>query len=214
MRLKESSDSQRREMHVMGKNVAGACLAFALLVLLSAAVFFSTKEETLETSSEAVAAEATKVLRAGIDCMDSQVNPLKPNDNEEVNKAVSTYYRQSAEKSKFAEEYQNLMIYTKFGPYEGSYIAFVEYDMKIRDIYTPVPGLGTVYIETDSKAGQAHVVNAINDEAVSSLIGSMAEHGDVQALVASVQTRYEEALLSDSLLKEALEGLKQTYEQG
>lgn len=213
MRLKESSDSRGIRIYVISKNVAGACLAFALLVLLSAVVFFSTKEETLPASSSAVVA-AEKVPRMGIDCMDSQANPLKLNDNEEVKRAVLTYYRQSAEKSKFAEEYQNLIIYTKLGPYEGSYIAFVEYDMKIRDIYTPVPGLGTVYVETDPEDGQVRTFNKMEDEAVSSLISSTAGHEDVQALAASVQVRYEEALLSDSLLKEALEGLKQTYEQG
>ena len=214
MRLKESSDSRGIRIYVMSKNVAGACLAFALLVLLSAVVFFSTKEETLQTSSSAVAAVTEKVPRTGIDCMDSQANPLKLNENEEVEKTVLTYYRRSAEKSKFAEEYQNLIIYTKMGPYEGSYIAFVEYDMKIKDIYTPVPGLGTIYVETDPEDGQVHVADGTNDEAVRSLIGSTAGHEDVQALAASVQARYEEALLSDSLLKEALEGLKKTYEQG
>lgn len=213
MRLKESSDSRGIEVHVAGRNVASAFLALALLILLSAVVFFSTKEETISPSKETVA-DIKKVPRAGIDCADSQINPLKLDQMEEVDKAVSKYYRQSAEKSKFAQEYQNLIVYTKFGPYEGSYIAFVEYDMKIKDIYTPVPGLGTVYLETDGKDGELHVKSEVDDEAVSSLIRAVAGHEDVQALVSSVQKRYEEALLSDSLLKEALDGLKQAYEQG
>lgn len=213
MRLKESSDSRGAEVYTVGRNVASAFLALGLLILLTAVVFFSTKEETISPSRETVA-ELKKVPRAGVDCTDSQVNPLRLDQNEEVDKAVLKYYRQSAEESKFAQGYQNLIVYTKLGPYEGSYIAFVEYDMKIKDIYTPVPGLGTLYLETDADDGQIHVISEVDDEAVSSLISAVAVHEDVQALVSSVQMRYEEALLSDSLLKEALDGLKQAYEQG
>lgn len=211
MWLKESDGSQEIEIQVMKRNVVSALLALSLLVILSATVFFSTKEETRVSSSEKIISE--KIERRGIDCADSAQNPLRTGKDAAVDKLAASYYAKAAEKSKFAESYQNLRVHTKLGPYEGSYIAFVEYDMKIKDIYTPVPGLGTIYLETD-KSGKLHVAGEVKDEAVKSLISAAASHEDVQMLVASVQTRYEEALLSDSLLKDALDSLKQTYEQG
>ena len=41
--------------------------------------------------------------------------------------------------SPFAEGYENLKTYTKRGKYKDTYLAFVRYDMKIKDIYTMAP---------------------------------------------------------------------------
>ena len=43
--------------------------------------------------------------------------------------------------------YDHFKIYTKSGKYKDTYVAFVRYDMKIKDIYTEVPGLGTLYVK-------------------------------------------------------------------
>lgn len=37
--------------------------------------------------------------------------------------------------------YDHFKIYTKSGKYKDTYVAFVRYDMKIKDIYTEVPDL-------------------------------------------------------------------------
>lgn len=47
--------------------------------------------------------------------------------------------------------YDHFKIYTKSGKYKDTYVAFVRYDMKIKDIYTEVPGLGTLYVKKDSQ---------------------------------------------------------------
>ena len=92
-----------------------------------------------------------------------------------------------------------------------TYVAFVRYEMKIKDIYTKVPGLGTVYVCKD-KDGGYQVSAAVEEEDVKSYINEIAQHEDVQALIEETQTAYHEAVQSDALLQEALIDLKNAYE--
>ena len=88
------------------------------------------------------------------------------------------------------EGYENLNVYTKLGKYQDTYVAFVRYDMKIRDVYTGVPGLGTLYV-TEDEDGKCQVETQVEEDEIHDLV---------------------QAVQSDALLKEALLDLKQAYE--
>ena len=141
--------------------------------------------------------------------MDS--NPLQETEDEGVRQAVEEYYRTLAEHADFVECYNNLCIYTKLGKYQGTYIAFVRYDMKIRDIYTEVPGLGTLYLE-QGKDDTYQIVAKTDDKEIQEYVDQIVAHEDVQALMSQIQTDYANAAASDAMLAEALDDLKEAYE--
>lgn len=53
--------------------------------------------------------------------------------------------------SRYTEGYQNLTCYTKPGPVEGSYLVYVSYELKFKDVETAAPGLFKVYAVPDAE---------------------------------------------------------------
>jgi len=90
-------------------------------------------------------------------------------------------------------------------------VVFAAYNMKIRDIYTKVPGLGTLYI-VENTTDEFQVSAAVEDEKVKDFIQVIAQHEDVQDLMNETQSTYQEAVRSDALLGEALTDLQNAYE--
>ncbi|MEY8509207.1 hypothetical protein AALA78_13430 [Lachnospiraceae bacterium 42-17] len=140
------------------------------------------------------------------------LNPLRENVYPELTEAVKEYYRQLGDVKNFIEEYGDIRVYTKSGKYTGSYIAFVRYEMKIKDIYTTVPGLGTLYIEKDGTSGE-YEIRSEPDRELGEYISIVNSHEDVQELFTNTNEEYENAVESDALLKEALLDLKSAYEE-
>ena len=84
--------------------------------------------------------------------------------------------------------------------------------MKIKDIYTKVPGLGTLYIERDNMDGEYRVDAGIREDEAKEYATAVSIHEDVQALFAETKEEYTAAVQSDALLQEALIDLKNAYE--
>lgn len=104
----------------------------------------------------------------------------------------------AAETSKYIESHQSMEVYTKPGPKEGTYIAFVYVELKFNDYEKPVPGMrvyyvctnedGEFYINEDGEEGddelrymreiqlQADVVD-LNNKAAAAYNDMMAEDG-------------------------------------
>ena len=137
--------------------------------------------------------------------------PLKEETDEQMIKAVKDYYTEKKADTEFVEMYDHFKIYTKSGKYKDTYVAFVRYDMKIKDIYTEVPGLGTLYVKKDSQ-GNYQITQQVKKKEIREYINRIAEHEDVQALMNQTQESYQKAVGSDALLKEALDELKDAYE--
>ena len=140
-----------------------------------------------------------------------EINPLMHEVYAEVDEVVKEYYRELAKAAKFVECYDDVSIYTKLGPYEHSYIVFAYYEMKIKDIDTKVPGLGTLYLEENVK-GELSLIRHVKDENVNTLARELMQHQDVQALTSMVKERYAAAFDSDIALREAVQDLRKAYE--
>ena len=104
----------------------------------------------------------------------------------------------AAETSKYISDHQSMEVYTKPGPKEGTYIAFVYVELKFNDYDKPVPGMrvyyvctnedGEFYINEDGEEGddelhymreiqlQADVVD-LNNKAAAAYNDMMAEDG-------------------------------------
>lgn len=140
-----------------------------------------------------------------------EMNPLLHEVYTEIDEVVEEYYRELAKEAKFVECYDDVSIYTKLGPYEHSYIVFAYYEMKIKDINTKIPGLGTLYLEEDEK-GELSLIRHVKDENVNTLVRELMQHQDVQALTSLVKERYTAAFDSDIALREAVRDLRKAYE--
>lgn len=166
-----------------------------------------TKEETQiarKTSSKTV-----KVENKG--CESMETNPLTTQEYPDIEAAVDKYFQSMAGKSGFVESYDGVISYIKLGKYKDTYVVFARYDMKIKDVYTEVPGLGTLYVDKDDGGGY-RVSAKIEDEELRTYIEGIAQHEDVQALLTDTQNAYHAAVESDALLQEALADLKNAYE--
>lgn len=153
--------------------------------------------------------ESVRILNKG--CTKEDQNPLLRWKDEEIIASVRAYYTELCRKQKFAERYDHLRIFMKKGQYQNTYILFVKYRLKIKDIYTEVPGLSTLYAEKDQKSGGYRVgkegLKGQNEEYVQVLL----EHKDVQKLFARTEKEYFKVVESDALLEEALSDLEKAY---
>lgn len=188
------------------------CGLLILVLILAAAGCGLTKEEMDSgVSGETEIQEKEPETKQNEGCTEMETNPLIPGELPEIADAVCDYYTGLEDKTDFVEGYHNIQVYTKNGKYKDSYIAFVRYDMKIRDIYTEVPGLGTLYVEK-GEDGVFRVESKKDDAEIQDYVRTIAAHDDVQALMEQIRVDYANAVASDAILQEALEDLKNAYE--
>ena len=138
---------------------------------------------------------------------DLGANPLTECRNEDISRAVLKYYARLSEQADYTEAYEDMSIYTKKGLYENTYIVFATYNMKIKGIYTPVPGLGTLYVE-QTPDGTTKVEAQAEDADTRQAVTAVTAHEDVRGLFRQVEDAYNQAVSSDALLAEALSDLQ------
>lgn len=183
-------------------------VVFVILILLVGVTKLSLTEAKAKKAQK-TNSEEIQVENKG--CESMELNPLRTEEYPEITSAVDAYYESLGEKASFVDSYDNVKVYTKLGKYRDTYVAFARYDMKIKDIYTKVPGLGTVYVRK-GQDGQYQVSADVEDGEVKSYIEGIVQHEDVKALMNETQSAYQAAVQSDALLKEALMDLKNAYE--
>ena len=87
------------------------------------------------------------------------INSIKNyTDEEEALKIVK--------KSEFIEGYPTLIVYTKKGPAEGSFVAYVQYEVKFVNIENTAPGLNTLYICTNEEGNYYINANELDEDVV------------------------------------------------
>lgn len=183
------------------------CVLLAVTAVAAGAVYRGEKaardreEQTVPVQSEDVQTE-NKGWR------EAESNPLREETDSEITEAVRRYYEERTAQSPFAEGYENLKTYTKRGKYKDTYLAFVRYDMKIKDIYTMAPGLEILYIEPDEETGELCVEEELPDEGIRDAAQLLASQEDAGQLMAEVQAAYDQAVASDAILAEALADLE------
>lgn len=167
------------------------------------------RPEKAEEKSEEMVSESrarTEKIK-NEDYADQNKNPLIVVADKDVTAAVNQYYIHRGEQADYIEYYKDIKVYTKEGPYRDSYIVFARYNMKIKGIYTEVPGLDTLYLEKDED-GKWKLTADISSEEIKNSVQEIAVHTDVEELLEQTQTAYEEAVASDAILREALSDLE------
>ena len=166
------------------------CVVGTIMVAISANKRKAAEEEKADTT------EDTNVEVAG-DLQAVPEVPLEQDAVPEINELFNTYYTamvegdtdtmsrlvdhlddtevlRAQETSKYIESYPVLEVYTKVGPREDTYIAYVYNEVKFKDYEKPVPGLrvyyvckngnGEYYINEDGEESDAelHYIREVN----------------------------------------------------
>lgn len=176
-----------------------------LFVTIGAAGYGFTKAEAQKVQKTS----SLKIQAVYLECESEKANPLLEDAVLEVNQAVEEQFAKMQEETGYVEAYHNLHVYTKEGKDADTYVTFVTYDMKIRGIYTEVPGLATFYAKKEKDKMQ--VISNPKESDVQRYIARLTKHQDVQNLFREVNEKYNGALQSDALLREALSELQNAY---
>lgn len=147
----------------------------------------------------------TASANASIEDLEMLAEPLGENEK--------SYIRTFSE---FYEEYKNITCYSTPGQTKDSYLVSVCYDLKFKDIDTPAPGMDFFYVERNGK-GNLYINNIYSsynfnfmeeplDSNLYAMILDYEKSEEVTSLQQDVQTRYDQAIVSDENLANMVGG--------
>lgn len=208
---------RKRKEGSQGAGNSRSTAAMLLCVLLAviavaAGTLYAGEKSAKDDKAQAVSVQNEDVQTVNEGWQEAKDNPLREETDSGITKAVRKYYEERTAQSPFAEGYENLKIYTKRGKYKDTYLAFVRYDMKIKDIYTMAPGLEILYIEPDEETGELCVEEEMPDQETREAAQLLASQEDAGQLMTEVQAAYDGAVASDAILAEALSDLEEASE--
>ncbi|MBQ8262379.1 MAG: SH3 domain-containing protein [Lachnospiraceae bacterium] len=183
-------------------------------VLIGVLVFALTDGKSPATSVSGNGLSANTVSESAV--LSVPTDPLQENAYPEVNDLVNRYflamqtndietlrsmrsYIDTVEevkievKSTYVEEYQNIVCYTKAGPFENSYIVYVCYDVKLVGWEQVAPSLLTLFV-CENESGELYVYSGDFDENVADYIVAVTSQQDVKDLLTRVDTEYTEVM--------------------
>lgn len=208
---------RKRKEGSQGAGNSRSTAAMLLCVLLAvtavaAGTLYAGEKSAKDDKAQAVSVQNEDVQTVNEGWQEAKDNPLREETDSGITKAVRKYYEERTAQSPFAEGYENLKTYTKRGKYKDTYLAFVRYDMKIKDIYTMAPGLEILYIEPDEETGELCVEEEMPDQETREASQLLASQDDAGQLMTEVQAAYDGAVASDAILAEALSDLEEASE--
>lgn len=208
---------RKRKEGSQGAGNSRSTAAMLLCVLLAvtavaAGTLYAGEKSAKDDKAQAVSVQNEDVQTVNEGWQEAKDNPLREETDFGITKAVRKYYEERTAQSPFAEGYENLKTYTKRGKYKDTYLAFVRYDMKIKDIYTMAPGLEILYIEPDEETGELCVEEEMPDQETREASQLLASQEDAGQLMTEVQAAYDGAVASDAILAEALSDLEEASE--
>lgn len=215
----------------MQYGIIGGTLAIILIIIIIVCVSCSKKDENPEGISD----NTVPIVESGNAGIPQPAvtddGGLVPTSDEAVMQLINSYYGAlatgdsaavSALKSNVTEEEKiklekraellesidNIQVYTRPGPVDGAYVAFVYYELKFIDIETRSPGLTTIYI-CSNEDGSLYINNGEWDEATTAYIEQIASEEAIADYFKSVQVAYNEAVGNDVALALRMEQLPQ-----
>ena len=198
------------------------CVGITVAVAIHANRRKATDEETVE-ATEDVNITGTLIAVPEV--------PLKQDEVPEINELFNTYYTamvegdtdtlsrlmskldetavlRTQETSKFVESYPTLEVYTKTGPKENTYIAYVYTEVKFRDYEKPIPGLSVHYVCMDENGNYYINDDGEDDANILNYIREINLQEDVIDLNNKVNVAYNDMLAEDEGLSEFIVDLK------
>ena len=192
---------------------------FLIIIGALAVITFSEKQEEVaavaETAEEDVIVVPEEALEKDAypevnNLVKQYYQALVTGDMETI-RTIKNYVDEEEElkivkKSEFIEGYPTITVYTKKGPAEGSFVAYVQYEVKFIDIENTAPGLNTLYICTDEDGRYYINANELDEEVVEYL-KTISVQNDVVDLFNTVQVAYNDVKTQDEVLSTFLDEL-------
>lgn len=171
---------------------------------------------------EKVKTDAIPKIETHLEEEDLNPNPLILNEDKELNEFIKNYYKSLEagdvdkireytdvlndvevnsikQKAKAREAHKNIKVYTKKGPEEDSYLAYVYLDLKFKNIKTTAPGIEPFYIKKESDGYV--IINSMNSSAEDlQYTNDMEASEDVVELFSKTDEAYREACAKDKEL--------------
>ena len=229
----EKAEEKKQKMPVQISRLIQMCkeskavmivIAVFLLIIIGAlaVITFSEKQEEAAATVTAETAAEEDVIVVPEEALEKDAYP-------EVNNLIKQYYQalvtgdmetiktiknhvdeeeelKIVKKSEFIEGYPNITVYTKKGPAEGSFVAYVQYEVKFVNIENTAPGLNTLYICADEE-GKYYINAKELDESVVEYLKTISVQNDVVDLFNTVQVAYNDVKTQDEALSTFLDEL-------
>lgn len=227
--LKERTIAQISRLIQMCKENKKLIIITVVFLLVIVAVILALNYAAMPEETPVIA-ESESVTKAGEEeTLAVPEEALEQDVYPEVNNLVKQYYQalvdgdmdtireiknytdeeeeiKIVKKSEFIESYPSITVYTKKGPQEGSYIAYVQYEVKFYEIEKTAPGLNTLYICADEEGNYYINANELDEEVVEYL-KAISVQNDVVDLFNTVQVAYNEIKAEDEALSDFLDEL-------
>ena len=204
------------------------CVAVTVVIAVNANKRKSAGEETAETTEEKNISDDVAV--------DVPVVPLEQDAVPGINELFSKYYNamvegdtdtmsrlvdqldateilKAQETSKYIESYPTLTVYTKKGPKEGTYVAYVYTEVKFHDYDKPIPGMRTYYVCTDENGEFYLNEDGEEDESILSYIRELNLQDDVIDLNNKAAVAYNDMLAADDEMADFILDLNSEIEK-
>lgn len=206
-------------------------VVFAVIIVGTVGfISFSEKQAeipvTVETETNT---EKNKNVKAAEEVIAVPEEALEKDAYPEVNNLVKQYYQalvdgdmetihsiksytdeeeelKIVKKSEFIEGYPNIVVHTKKGPVENSFIAYVQYDVKFLNYEGTAPGLNTLYI-CQNEEGNYYINASELDENVVEYLKTVSVQNDVMELFNTVQVAYNDVKTENEELSAFLDEL-------
>lgn len=215
----------------MQYGVIGGALAIALIIVIIVCVSCFKRDD----NSEGISDNTVPVVESGNAGVPQPAvtddGGLVPTSDEAVMQLVNSYYAALAsgdsatvstlksnvseeekikleKRAEFMESIDNIKVYTRPGPVDGTHVAFIYFEMKFIDIETRAPGFTTIYI-CSNEDGSLYINNGDWDEATTAYIEQIASEEAIADYFKSVQVAYNDAIGNDVALALRMEQLPQ-----
>ncbi len=221
-RLKQIRKFIRKYFRIVLPVCIGIVVVIALVIGISAHNTTNNADESATDTDDPVVAEIPAGLSSDLTAVAVPEVALEEDAYPEVNDLMKKYYDALAsgdidtirsinnniddtealrlqETAKYVDHYGNLKVYTKLGPVQGTYLAFVYSEMSFFDYDADIPGLEAFYICTDEN-GQLYVNDGEESESVINYIRETSLQDDVVDLNNEVAVAYNNMLTEDENL--------------
>lgn len=223
---KQKMQAQVSRLIQMGKENKKTVIILAAFLVIIVGIFsimgITEKKKEAAAVAETESVVETAEITVPEEALEKDVYP-------EVNNLVKRYYQALVEgdldtiksiknytdaeeelkivkKSEFIEGYPALTVYTKKGPEEGSYIAYVQYEVKFVGHEGTAPGLNTLYICTNEEGNLYINANEL-EESVVEYLKTISVQNDVVDLFNIVQVAYNDVKTENEELSAFLDEL-------
>jgi uncharacterized protein YgiM (DUF1202 family) len=210
--------------------MALAAVVVVIVLIIVLIVGGASKKNENPQSEEAVVASEEEIVEEA-----SEENPLEVDAYDEINRLALVYFHglstgdipmveeavdvlteeeiKTIEKKKdYIESYNDITCYTKKGLEEDSFVVFASYELKIRNIETPAPGIMALYV-TRGENGEYVILNGEASEELTSYVLELAAEEDVAAIIADVDARYQQLVAEDEELGKFAQTMLESQQQ-